>query len=277
MSLTLTLRAPPPLRVDASTLTPERCNALNSLRVAELPLRCGPTTLTVGELFEIDGYVGDARLTLAGDLRRLDGIGAGMTRGRLTVGGDCGDRVGAGMRGGLLTVEGGVGAYAGCEMAGGVLRVGGGAGARLGGAHPGARAGMTGGEIVVAGDAGEEAGAGMRRGLVAVGGRAGDGAGLRMLAGTVIALGGFVDRGSVGQGNRRGTLVSGAALEPNPLRYVFAARYRPPALGLQLRRLRGLGLDVADPLLGGAWARWSGDTTELGRGEILIFDEEESR
>ena len=111
---------------------------------------------------------------------------------------------------------------------------------------------MSGGEIVVSGHAGEEAGAGMRRGLIAVGGRAGDGAGLRMLAGTVIALGGFVDRGSLGQGNRRGTLVSGAAVEPNPLRYTFAARYRPPALTLQLRRLRALGLDVADGLIAGA-------------------------
>jgi formylmethanofuran dehydrogenase subunit C len=277
MSITLTLRAAPPARVDASPLTPERLTALNAGRVGGLPLRCGRETVEVGELFEIDGYVGDGTLMLAGDLRRLDGIGAGMTRGRLTVRGDCGDRVGAEMRGGELTVDGGVGAYAGCEMAGGVLRIGGDAGARLGGAHPGARAGMTGGEIVVSGGAGEEAGAGMRRGLVAVGGRAGDGAGLRMLAGTAIALGGFVNRGSVGQGNRRGTLVSGAALEPNPLRYAFATRYRPPALTLQLRRLRALGLDVAHALTAGSWSRWSGDTTELGRGEILIFDEEESQ
>jgi formylmethanofuran dehydrogenase subunit C len=249
---------------------------LNRGRVAGLPLRCGRETVEVSELFEIGGYVGDATLALAGDLRLFDGLGVGMTRGHLTVSGDAGDRVGAGMRGGELTVSGGVGAYAGCEMAGGVIRIAGDAGARLGGAYPGARAGMSGGEIVVSGGAGEEAGAGMRRGLVAVSGRAGDGAGLRMLAGTVIALGGFEDRGSVGQGNRRGTLVSGTALEPNPLRYAFGARYRPPALGLQLRRLGALGLDVADALLTGPYARWSGDTTELGRGEILIFDEEES-
>jgi formylmethanofuran dehydrogenase subunit C len=277
MSLTLTLREQPPVRVDAAPLTPERCNALNSLRVADLPLRGAGTTFRVGELFEIDGYVEDGTLTLAGDLRLLDGIGAGMARGRLTVRGDCGDRVGAGMRGGELTVDGGVGAYAGGEMAGGVLRVGGDAGARLGGAHPGARAGMTGGEIIVSGHAGEEAGAGIRRGVVAIGGRAGDGAGLGMLAGTVVAIGGFVNRGSLGQGNKRGTLVSGVAVEPNPLRYAFAARYRPPALALHLRRLGALGLDVAGALTAGPWARWSGDTTELGRGEILIFDEEESQ
>ena len=131
---------------------------------------------------------------------------------------------------------------------------------------------MTGGEIVVSGDAGEEAGAGMRRGLVVVGGRTGSGAGLRMLAGTVIALGGI--GAEAGLGNKRGSLVSGGPVEPLP-GYAFAAHYRPPALRLQLRRVRELWLRVDDALMDGAWARWSGDWTELGRGEILIFDEEE--
>jgi len=275
VSITLTLRDAPPARIDASPLTPERCNALNSMRVEELPLRCGRTTLTVGELFEIDGYVAGGTLTLAGDLRAFDGIGAEMTRGRLTVTGACGDRAGAEMAGGELIVRGDAGAWAGAGMRGGLVRIEGDAGARLGGAFPGARAGMRGGEILVRGDAGEEAGAGMRRGLVASGGRAGAGAGLRMLAGTVIALGGLGE--GAGQGNKRGSLVSGAPLTPPPERYAFAVdRYRPPALGLQLRRIRGLGLTVGDALIDGTWARWSGDTTELGRGEILIFDEEES-
>ena len=131
---------------------------------------------------------------------------------------------------------------------------------------------MSGGEIVVTGDAGEEAGAGMRRGLVAVGGRTGSGTGLRMLAGTVIALGGI--GAEAGLGNKRGSLASGRAVEPLPS-YAFAARYRPPALGQQLRRARELGLPVDDALLRGAWARWSGDRTTLTRGEILIFDDEE--
>ena len=163
-------------------------------------------------------------------------------------------------------------AWAGAEMAGGVLRILGDAGARLGSAYPGTRVGMTGGEIVVTGDAGEEAGAGMRRGLVAVGGRTGNGAGLRMLAGTVISLGGIGDE--AGLGNKRGSLASGRTLEPLPS-YAYATRFRPPALRLQLLRVRELGLPVDEALLRGAWARWAGDRTELGRGEILIFDAEE--
>src|SRR4051812_14064067 len=106
-----------------------------------------------------------------------------------------------------------------------------------------------------------------------MGGRAGRGAGLRMLAGTVIALGGFV--AEAGMGNRRGSLVSGASLTPLPT-YTFAARLRLPALGLQLRRIRALGLPVADELFAARWARWSGDGLELRRGELLMYDQGEA-
>jgi formylmethanofuran dehydrogenase subunit C len=249
MTLTLTLQTQPPARLWAADLIPERLGVLTVSAVAGLGLRCGRETLAVGELFEVSGVPG-GKLTLIGDLRRFDGIGARMSGGELVVRGD-------------------VGAWAGAEMAGGVLRVFGDAGARLGAAYPGARAGMTSGEIVVSGDAGEEAGAGLRRGLVAVGGVTGS-AGLRMLAGTVIALGGI--GAEAGIGNKRGSLVSGRRMQPLPS-YAFATRLRPPALRLQLLRLRELGLSVEEALLGGTWARWSGDRTALARGEILIFDE----
>jgi formylmethanofuran dehydrogenase subunit C len=271
VTLTLTLRTEPPARVWAASLTPERLRGLRPDRVASLNLRSGRETPAVGDLFDVSG-TGDEELTLAGDLRRVDGIGASMSAGRVLVEGPCGDHLGARMSGGEIVAAGDAGAWAGAELAGGLVRISGDAGARLGGAYPGARAGMTGGEIIVSGNAGEEAGAGMRRGLVAVGGRTGSGAGLRMLAGTVIALGGI--GAEAGLGNKRGSLVSAAALDPLP-GYAFAARYRPPALGLQLRRVRDLGLTVGDTMLSRSWARWSGDRTELGRGEILIFDEEE--
>ncbi len=256
MTLTLTLRAEPPARVLATPLIPERLRALNASVVAALELRCGGETVAVGDLFQVSGAGAEQEaLVLTGDLRRFDGIGARMSSGEIEVRGD-------------------VGAWAGAEMSGGVLRILGDAGARLGAAYPGARVGMTGGEIVVTGEAGEEAGAGMRRGLVAVGGQTRGGAGLRMLAGTVIALGGIGPE--AGLGNKRGTLASGLAVEPLPV-YGFATQFRPPALGLQLRRARELGLTVPDALLRGTWARWSGDRTELTRGEILIFDDEGSR
>jgi formylmethanofuran dehydrogenase subunit C len=273
MTLMLTLRGPPPARIAAGALVPERLRGLDARSVAEMGIRCGRELLAVGDLFDVSG-VGDEVLVFAGDLRGVDGIGAQMSGGRVLVQGSCGNDVGAGMHGGEIYVDGDVGAWAGAEMAGGLVRILGDAGARLGGAYPGARAGMRGGEIVVSGDAGEEAGAGMRRGFVAVGGRTRSGAGLRMLAGTVIALGGI--GAEAGLGNRRGSLVSGAPVEPLP-GYAFATRYRPPALRLQLRRARELGLILGEALFRGAWARWSGDRTELGRGELLIFDGEEGR
>jgi formylmethanofuran dehydrogenase subunit C len=272
VTLTLTLRTQPPARVSLAALTPERLHGLGAAGVGALTVRCGGRLRAVADLFDVSGDAGDGQLVVAGDLHRVDAIGAGMARGRVLVEGSCGEAVGARMRGGELEVRGDAGAWAGAELAGGLVRISGDAGARLGAAFAGARAGMTGGEIVVCGDAGEEAGAGMRRGLVAVGGQTGAGAGLRMLAGTVIALRGI--GAEAGLGNKRGSLVSGRALAPLP-GYAFATRFAPPALALQLRRARELGLAVPGALLRGSWARWSGDRTELGRGEILIFDDEE--
>ncbi len=271
MTLTLALRTDPPAPVRAAGLIPERLRGLAAGTVAALTVPCGRETVAVGDLFDVSG-AGEEELVLTGDLRRIDGIGAGMAGGRVVVEGPCGDHVGARMSGGEITVRGDAGAWAGAAMRGGLLRISGDAGARVGSAYPGARAGMTGGEIVVTGDAGEEAGACMRRGLVAVAGATASGAGLRMLAGTVIALGGI--GAEAGLGNKRGTLASGTQVEPLPS-YAFANRFSPPALRLQLLRARELGLTVDDTLLRGTWARWSGDRTELTRGELLIFDQDD--
>lgn len=273
MTLTLTLREPPPGRVDGSALTPEHLRGRSGREIGALQMRCGRELLRLGDLFAATGTGGDDLFVL-GDCSRVDRIGAGMGGGRILVNGPSGDHLGAGMRGGEIMAVGDVGDWAGAAMAGGALTVRGDVGARLGGAYPGARAGMTGGEIVVSGDAGEEVGAGMRRGLVAVSGTAGPGAGLRMLAGTMIALGGTGPE--AGLGNRRGSIVSGA---PTPLLpgYRFATRDVPPALRLQLRELRKRFLPIDDALIDGTWQRWSGDGCELNRGEILIFDDEESR
>ncbi|MBV9817041.1 MAG: formylmethanofuran dehydrogenase subunit C [Solirubrobacterales bacterium] len=271
MTLTLTALTSPPARVDLSPLVPETTRGRSAIEVAGTAIRCGRDRVGVGELFAVSGY-GTDELVLRGELGRIDRIGAGMRGGRLRVEGSCGDHVGARMTGGEIVIDGDAGAFAGAELRGGLVRIEGSAGASAGAGYPGTRAGMSGGEIVIAGDAGQEAGAAMRRGLVAIGGRAGDGAGLRMLAGTVIALRGV--GAEAGMGNKRGSIVSGRPLRPLP-GYARAVRYRPPALALQLRRLRELGLEVPDAMLTGAWTRWAGDRLELSRGEILIFDEEE--
>jgi formylmethanofuran dehydrogenase subunit C len=268
MTLTLTLREKPVVPLEAEVLCPDRLAGASREEIEALPVWHGNERTRVGEFFAVSGTGDDVRLE--GDLSRVRLVGAGMTAGRLTVAGDVGMHAGAGMRGGELHVEGDAGDWAGAGMRGGTLVVHGSAGRQLGGVYPGERAGMRGGEIVVHGDAGAQAGAGVRRGLIAVAGRVGDAAGLRMLAGTIVALGGLGPR--AGAGMRRGSIVTTAPATPLAT-FVFSCIYRPPFLGLYLRRLRALGLPVSDEQLGGRYARWCGDGLELRRGEILILED----
>ena len=94
MTLTLTLRTEPPARVLAAPLIPERLRGLGAWAVSALELRCGGETVAVGDLFEVSG-AGDEQLAFAGDLRRVDWIGSGMSGGRVLVEGPCGDHLGA--------------------------------------------------------------------------------------------------------------------------------------------------------------------------------------
>jgi formylmethanofuran dehydrogenase subunit C len=267
MTLTLTLREQPAVPLEAEHLCPDRLAGASREEIAALPVWHGNERTRVGEFFAVSGAGDDVRIE--GDLRRVKRVGAGMSAGRLTVAGSVGMHAGAGMSGGELHVEGDAGDWAGAGMRGGRLVVRGSAGRQLGGAYAGERAGMRGGEIVVHGDAGAQAGAGLRRGLIAVAGRLGEAAGLRMLAGTIVALGGVGAR--AGAGMRRGSIVTMAPATPLAT-FVFSCIYRPPFLGLYLRRLRALGLAVADEQLDGRYARWCGDGLELRRGEILILE-----
>jgi formylmethanofuran dehydrogenase subunit C len=268
MPLTLTLREPPTVPLETEGLGPVPYAARSRGEIEALTVWHGNQRAQLADFFTVSGK-GDEEMRVEGDLRRVKFLGAGMDGGRLVLASDAGMHTGAGMRDGELVVEGDVGDFAGVGMRGGRLVVKGSAGHHLGGPHPGVRAGMRGGEILVHGNAGDQVGAGLRRGLIAVAGHMGDAAGLRMLAGTIVALGGL--GAAPGAAMRRGTIVamSQVALLPT---FAFACSYRPPFLRLYLRRLRGLGLAVADDQIEGRYARWSGDGLELRRGEILIYE-----
>jgi formylmethanofuran dehydrogenase subunit C len=268
MTLTLTLREQPAVPLETEGLCPDRLAGASREEIEALPAWHGNERTRVGEFFAVSGG-GDEDVRVEGDLSRVKFVGAGMTAGRLTIAGDVGMHAGAKMRGGELHVEGDAGDWAGAGMRGGRLVVHGSAGRQLGGVYAGERAGMRGGEIVVHGDAGAQAGAGLRRGLIAVAGRAGEATGLRMLAGTVVGLGGVGAR--AGAAMRRGTIVTMAPATPLAT-FVYSCIYRPPFLGLYLRRLHALGLPVSDEQLGGRYARWCGDGLDLRRGEILILE-----
>jgi formylmethanofuran dehydrogenase subunit C len=268
VSLTLTLREAPAAPVLAEVLRPDRIAGMSASEIGRLELRHGNRPTPVRELFDVAGG-GTDDVRIEGDLARVAGLGSEMAGGRLTIAGRAGPHLGAGMAGGEIVVEGDAGDFAGAEMRGGRLVIHGSAGRRLGGAYAGSRAGMRGGEILVHGDAGDEAGAGLRRGVIAVAGRTGAAAGLAAPAGTIVALGPL---GSYpGALMRRASIV---AMTPPDLlpTYAMATTYRPPFLRLLLRRLRDLGLPVAEAQIEGRYTRWSGDALELNRGEILILE-----
>jgi formylmethanofuran dehydrogenase subunit C len=263
--ITLTLRTLPARRLEVEGLTADRLSALSALDIARLPVWSGRRQGRLGDVFDVRGER-SARVRVEGPLDQVDGLGAGMTGGELSIAGGAGGDVGLGMSGGIIDVEGDVGDGAGAGMSGGLLRVSGRAGARLGGALPGWSRGMTGGEIIVRGPAGDDAAARCRRGLVVTGGAGAD-AGMAMIAGTLLVLGPTGPH--PGRGNRRGTILALGGILP-PETYRYACTFRPPhvrVLLLHLRRRHGVAF--SDEALDGRYRRFCGDLGEPGRGEIL--------
>ncbi|MBK5186945.1 MAG: formylmethanofuran dehydrogenase subunit C [Gemmatimonadaceae bacterium] len=263
--ITLTLRAPLAHPLAADAIAPDRFASLGAQEISALQLWDGRNAVALGDVFTVSGDHSSA-VVLEGDLAQLHGAGTMMSAGTLEITGSIGNAVGARMRGGAIAVQGSAGDDAGIAMTGGSLVIAGNAGDRAGGALQGASKGMTGGDIIVRGSAGREPGARMRRGTLYCA-SAGDGAGTGMIAGNIIVAGALGH--GAGVGNKRGSIV---ALGPVhvPQSYAYACTYRPPHLSLMLLSLRTrYALPVDDARLHGLYKRYSGDLTEIGKGEIL--------
>ncbi|HMM53620.1 MAG TPA: formylmethanofuran dehydrogenase subunit C [Candidatus Desulfobacillus sp.] len=271
MSLTLTLRQPPPGRISLAGILPQRLAGLSLAEIERLPLRWGGQTPALGEFFRASGAPGP-RLAFEGMDARFADVARGMAAGECDIEGDAGDFVAAELSGGRVTVRGSVGRLAASGMRGGLLHVRGDAGERLGAALPWLAAGMQGGRVVVEGRAGARCGERLRRGEILVGGDAGDFCGALMVAGT-LAVGGRLGA-HAGYAMRRGSLLLfGAEPAPAPgfvetvcaaesfLALLHASWHKetvPEALAARL--------DAAT-----AWRgrRWLGDLASDGRGEII--------
>ena len=267
MGLKLTLATAPEAPLEAEVLMPDRLDGLDAGAAAALPVLHGNQAARLGDFFRVEAHDGD-ELRLEGDLARVKLIGAAMSRGRIVVEGDVGMHLGAVMSGGEIVVAGDAGDWVGPEMRGGRIVVEGDAGHAVGSAYRGSRIGMKGGEIVVHGRAGNEVGNTMRGGLVAIGGACGDFAGVNMLAGTIVVLGELGIRS--GAGMKRGTIVAMRAPEVLPT-FSYACTYRPSFLRRYLLHLKHHGLAIEESQIAGSYKRWSGDSVELNRGEILAF------
>jgi formylmethanofuran dehydrogenase subunit C len=268
MSLTLALHTPPEVPLEAEALSPQSLAGLGPGKVESLAVLHGNRKAAIGDFFTVTGSA-DEELRLEGDLARVKLVGGGMSAGRLIVAGDVGLHLGTAMTGGEILVEGDAGDWVGPEMAGGRIVIKGNAGHGVGSAYRGSRVGMTGGEIIVHGQAGNEVGNAQRNGLIAIGGHCGDFAGVNLLAGTIVVLGRLGIR--AGAGMKRGTIVAMREVALLPT-FTYACRYRPPFLPLYLRHLARLGLSVTAAQIAGAYKRWSGDSVEFNRGEILVLD-----
>lgn len=261
----------PAAPVEAPALSPDRVAGLSEAEVGRLSLRVGGEEAELGELFRVRGR-GSEEVRIEGDADRVKRIGEGMSRGRIIVEGGVGMHAGAGMRGGVLEVRGDADAWAGAEMTGGLLRIGGDAGDHLGAVYPGSPRGMNRGVVLVGGRAGRLVGERMRRGIIAIRGPAGDYPGFDLIAGSLVLCAGAGMR--PGAGMRRGSLISFEPLELLPT-FRYAGTYRPDFLRVLFGTLRdAYGFEVEPARLAGAYRRHSGDFTELGRGEILVWTSE---
>ncbi len=266
--LTLRYRATTTIPIEAECIRPDLLAGKSVEEIARLPVQHGNRQEPLGEFFDIGGGLGDEHIVLEGDCGRVKWIGAGMTRGRITVQGNAGMHLGAEMEGGRIDVFGQAGDWAGAEMRGGLIHVHGHAGHLVGGAYRGSRFGMRGGAILVDGNAENEVGGTMRRGLIAIGGNTGDFTGVSMIAGSIFVFGRPAIR--LGAGMKRGTIaVFGSGPLPLLPSFRYDCLYRPQFLALYLRHLAGLGFAVPEHCLRGSFERFSGDLVALGKGEVL--------
>jgi formylmethanofuran dehydrogenase subunit C len=265
--ITLTLKDPPDVPLEAEILSPDAMLALTTEGIRALPVYLGKKARRVDDFFEVEGEASD-ELEIRGDARAVKWIGRAMTRGRITIVGNAGMHLGAHMTGGAIEVSGAASDWLGGEMTGGLIRVRGNAAGQVGAAYRGSRVGMTGGTIVVDGAAGVELGMRMKRGTIAIGGPAGDCTGLEMGGGTIVLLGGAGLRTGVSM--MRGTIVSVKPIVLPP-GFLYGSTYNPPFVRLYARYLATLGLTVPSEEGDGAYQRYTGDTAVPGKGEILIW------
>jgi formylmethanofuran dehydrogenase subunit C len=267
MSLELSMHTRPQVPLEAELLGPDKTLGLDSKAVSGLQIQHGNDQVTVGDFFKVKGK-GEGEIHLEGDLARVKHLGSGMTTGNLHIHGDVGEHLGVGMSGGEIIVDGNAGDWVGPEMAGGRIVIKGDAKHLAGSAYRGSIAGMLGGEIFIHGHAKNETGHGMRNGLIVIGGNAGDFTGVNMLAGTIVVLGEMGIRS--GAGMKRGSVITMNPAEILPT-FSYDCIYHPVYLRLLFRTLRSQGFNISDAQLTGKYQRWSGDSVELNRGEILVF------
>ncbi len=265
-SVRLTLKENPKLPLEAESISPDIFRGLSQEDIRNLPVSMGNRRYRLGDFFDVEGERG-ALLELQGDLAQVKWIGRGMSGGSIVIHGNAGMHLGSAMKGGTITVHGNAGDWVGAEMTGGIIRIHGNAGGQVGAAYRGSLKGMRNGTILIDGTAGMEVGMRMRRGLICIRSKVGDFAGFQMIGGTIFLWGSAGLR--TGAWMSRGTIVS---LEPIRLlpTFQYACTYEPVFLRLLIKQLNDLSVSLSENFLDGQVLRYTGDSSGLGKGEILI-------
>jgi formylmethanofuran dehydrogenase subunit C len=263
----LTLRQQPVVPLEAESISPDVVSQLGHDAITALPVFLGKRRHRLDDFFAVEGEASD-EIDVHGDLTKVKWIGRGMTGGRITITGNVGMHLGAFMKGGTIEVAGDVSDWLGAEMTGGLIRIRGNAGGQVGAAYRGNPRGMNQGTILIEGSAGIEVGMRMRRGIIAVRGPVRDFAGLQMKGGTILLLGGAEIR--TGAWMARGTIVSLKPIHLLPT-FTYACSYQPTFLRVCVRYLETLGFSLPAGVGDGAYDRYTGDSSGLGRGELLVW------
>jgi len=253
--------------LEAEVICPDVFDTLKNDAIRALPVYLGKKQCRLEDFFSVDGGESD-NIEIHGDAKKIRWIGRAMTRGRLKVVGNVGMHLGAYMKGGTIEVTGDASDWVGGEMGGGFIRIAGRAGGQAGAAYRGSRGGMTNGTIIIGGTGGLETGMRMKRGTIVMGGQVRDFTGLEMKGGTIILQNGAELR--TGAWMNRGTIIS---LKPIPMlpSFLFASTYNPSFIGLYAKHLKTMGITIPSDPAQGSYQRYTGDTSVIGRGEILVW------
>lgn len=263
--LSLRLRAPLSERIDLTGIVPLAATTQDADAMRRIVVAKGARPMTVGDVFLVGGTPGE-RIEIESNTY-VDGVGAGMNGGMMSVEGDAGEDVARGMRKGRLEIRGKAGSHVASGMTGGLVIISGDAGDLLGAAHPGERFGMAGGTVVVGGDTGQRTGDRMRRGTIVIRGMAGPAAGSRMMGGTIWTERGF--RAGPGPLLRRGTLI-GPSVEHLLPTFADCGWHDMVVLRLLNRHMAETLGDLAPRPLPLKVRRIAGDLATIGKGEILL-------
>jgi formylmethanofuran dehydrogenase subunit C len=273
----LTLKKIPGIPVEAENIKPENMAGKTISEIKDIPILVGKYLEPLGEWFDVNvtealdesTESSFADLIVNGDLTRFKRLGEGMSQGKMQINGPVGFHAGAKMNGGELVINGDTGDYLGAHIKAGLIIVNGNAGHYTAAAYRGHTKGMAGGTIIINGSAGQMLGARMRRGLIYVTGNSGDMPGFNMKAGTIII--GGTPGVRVGARMVRGTimLLNKYNLPDLLPTFTYNCTYTPSLLGMFKKGLSRYGLmsQVESDTL---FRRYSGDTNEGGKGEVLI-------